>query len=144
MKRLAVLIPPLAAVAACSADMPVQPGYWETETRMSAGQMELWRSTLSNCMFDHEAADPGVAILTGTPLGPCETSESRYEGGQILARGTCVSIGRPEWPSVSTRVKLEGRYTTTSMEGRITAEPIGEPWGAPLTGTMSARRTGDC
>jgi hypothetical protein len=144
MKRLAVLIPPLAAVAACSADMPVQPGYWETETRISAGQTELWRSTVSNCMFEHEAADPGVAVLTGTPLGQCETGESRYEGGQLLARGTCVSVGRPMQASLSTRVTLEGRYTATSMEGRITAEPIGEPGGAPLTGTMSARRTGDC
>jgi hypothetical protein len=144
MKRLAVLIPPLAAVAACSADMPVQPGYWETETRMNAGQMELWRSTLSKCLFDDEAANPGVAILTGTPLGPCETGESRYEGGQILARGTCVSIGRPEWPSVSTRVTLEGRYTTSGMEGRITAEPIGDSDRVPMTGTMTARRTGDC
>ena len=144
MKRLAVMIPPLATVAACSSEMPVQPGYWETETRMSAGQMELWRSALSNCMFDDQAANPGVAILAGTPLGPCETSESRYEGGQILARGTCVSIGRPEWPSVSTRVTLEGRYTATSMEGRITAEPIGDSGRVPLTGTMTARRTRDC
>ena len=60
MKRQAVLIPPLVAVAACSGDSaPIQSGMWETTTRFSsAAQEPLWTDTLTRCLFDTVAADP--------------------------------------------------------------------------------------
>ena len=151
MKRLA--LPAFAlALAACSGDSTsIRPGNWETTMRMSAGQDELWSTTVTRCIDAQEAAAPGLGILNASPLGPCHATESTFSNGTISIHASCPGRGPGLQASVPmvpgmmpSRVSLEGRYTATTMEGQFSAELEDTLEPMRFTGTMTGRRTGEC
>lgn len=165
MKRSMLWAPSLALLAACSgggADQ-IQPGMWETTTRMTEielpgmppeiaeqmkAQIQNQSQTQSQCITREQAANPAGKMLSqGPDAQGCNFSDSVFEGGRINVRGTCPGPGGQG----SATLSWEGRYTETTMEGRVSAEvqaPAGAAGSGPQTirmaGTLSARRTGDC
>ena len=136
----------------------LQPGQWETTIQFSeidvpgvdaaiANQMRQMMGqpqTNRDCMTPEDAANPARNIASGETGQNCEYSESTFSGGTIRVRGTC----RPAAGGTS-QMSMEGSYTATSMQARITTEQQGGP-GAPagqsvrMSGNLSARRVGEC
>lgn len=164
MKRLVLLAPSLALIAACSGgNNSIQPGQWEMTTRMTeievpgappeiANQMRTAMAnqtqTQNRCITPEEAANPtrGMMNPSGQAEG-CTFTDQTFAGGRILVSGSCPAPGGQG--TVQTR--LEGTYTGTTMETRVSAEvqagasaPPGMPRTVRMTGTMTGRRTGDC
>ena len=143
MRPLIFAAPMLALATACSGGTPIAPGYWETTTNLSAGQTELWSSTVSRCIEAAEAAEPGAAFLSTSPLGPCQATENNHSGGALTVRAHCM--GRGGAGSMDqTLVTLEGSYASDRVDAQVSAEPVMRPDGPPLRGRTTARRTGDC
>ena len=135
----------------------LQPGQWETTIQFTeldvpgmpaevANQMRGMMGqpqTNSACVTPEEAANPAGDLVGGSNEN-CQYSESTFAGGTIRVRGTCRD------PSGGTsQMAMEGSYTPTSMQARITTEQQGAA-GTPqaqamrMTGNLSARRTGEC
>jgi hypothetical protein len=152
-------------LAACGSQQGVslQPGQWEMTTKMTQvdapgmpepllaqmrTQLASQTQTQSDCMTAQEAANPaGNIVNAGTQGGAgCQFSESTFAGGNINVRGTCTGPGGPG----SMRMTLEGTYTATTMDARISTEmqaPPGMPGGAQnirVSGTLTGRRSGEC
>ena len=165
MKRLVRWAPSLALLAtACSGggSDQIQPGMWETTSRMTdvqvpgmpaaqAAQMKAAMAnqaqTQSQCITPEQAANPAGNMLNqGGDAQGCQFSDSTFAGGRINVRGTCPG---PAGAGTAT-MSWEGTYTKTTMEGRITAEvqaPAGAQGGPQtirMSGTLASRRTGDC
>jgi len=163
MKRLVLWAPSLALLAACSGggSDQIQPGMWETTTRMTEvevpgmppavaeqmkAQMANQTQTQSQCITAEQAANPAGNMLSqGSDAQGCNFSDSTFAGGRINVRGTCPG---PNGQGSAT-MSWEGTYTATEMTGRITAEvqgPAGTagPQQIRMSGTLSSRRTGDC
>ena len=144
MKREAIAALALP-IAACSGGSPIQAGMWQVTTKLKAGQTELWESKVERCITAAEADDPGLSILSGTPLGQCATGQSRYSGGTLSVVGSCLGRMHPMATSAtSTSITLNGRYSATSIDGEFSATIATESQASPQSGTMTARRTGDC
>ena len=164
MKRLVLWAPSLALLAACSGggSDQIQPGMWETTSRMTdvevpgmppamaeqmKAQMANQTQTQSQCITPEQAANPAGSMLSqGEDAQGCTFSDSTFSGGVIRVRGTCPG---PAGAGTAT-MSWEGSYTATTMEGAITAEvqappgPEGGPQTIRMSGTLSSRRTGDC
>jgi hypothetical protein len=165
MRKSLLWAPSLALLAACSGggSDQIQPGMWETTTRMTEievpgmppeiaqqmkAQMQNQSQTQSQCITPEQAANPAGNVLNqGSDAQGCNFSDSTFAGGRINVRGTCPGPGGQG----SATMSWEGSYTATTMEGRIRAE-VQAPAGAAATGpqtirmsgTLSARRTGEC
>ena len=164
MKRLALLTPAVALIAACSGSSDsIQPGQWEMTTRMTeievpgapealANQMRTAMAnqaqTESRCITPEEAANPtrGMMNPTGKAEG-CTFTDQTFAGGRISLAGSCPAPGGQG--TVTTN--LTGTYTATTMETQVRAEvqaganaPPGMPRTVRMSGTMTGRRTGDC
>jgi hypothetical protein len=162
MKRLLLWAPSMALIAACSGSaVSLQPGQWETTIRMTSvempgapeamvAQMRQAASapqTSSECMTPEEAANPASKMMNpGGGANSCQFTESTFAGGAIRVRGTCSPPGAGRQ-----QMSMEGSYTSTTMEARITAEMQAPPGANPtgpqsvrVSGTMTGRRTGDC
>lgn len=134
------------SLATCGQSGVIDPGMWSTEVSLSAGKSELWSTKVERCM-DPVAnnEDPVTGILRTTPLGQCTAVESDYEGGKVSVLVHCMGRpgamigGMPE-----SRVRMNGTYSGTAMNGPLTVELVHEPESPKLTGILSARRTGDC
>jgi hypothetical protein len=164
MKRLVLWAPSLALLAACSGggSDQIEPGMWETTTRMTEVEMpgmppamaEAMKAQLANqtqtqsqCITPEQAANPAGKMLNpGGGNQGCTFADSTFSGGVIRVRGTCPG---PNGQGQAT-MSLEGTYTARTMEGRISAEvtaPAGQPAGPQnirMSGTLASRRTGDC
>ena len=165
MKRLVLWAPSLARLAACSGggSDQIQPGMWETTTRMTEvevpgmppaiaeqmkAQMANQAQTQSQCITPEQAANPAGNMLNqGSDAQGCNFADSTFAGGRINVRGTCPGPGGQG----SATMTWEGTYTATEMTGRITANvqaPAGAAGAGPqeirMSGTLSSRRTGDC
>jgi Protein of unknown function (DUF3617) len=160
MKKLALFAPTVALAAACSgSSVSLQPGQWETTMRFTSievpgipeAQLAPMRAamgqpqTRSECMTPEQAANPAGNMLNqGGNGGNCQFSENTFAGGTIRVHGTCQQPGRG-----SAQMTLDGSYTATTMEARITSH-VTPPPGTPgpqsvtMSGTLSGRRTGDC
>lgn len=162
MKRLAVFAPVIALALACSQSaVNLQPGQWEMTTivtgvqapgasaemlaQMRAGMSQ--RQVMSECMTPEQVADPKRWLQNpGAPAERCTFTDQTLAGGVIRVASTC-----PLPDGGSTRVSLEGTYTATTIEARGSAQvvagssaPPDIPRNVSTTGTMTARRTGDC
>ncbi|MGZ8999364.1 MAG: DUF3617 domain-containing protein, partial [Allosphingosinicella sp.] len=160
MKRLVLWAPSLALLAACSGggSDQIQPGMWETTSRMTnvevpgmppavaaqmKAQMASQAQTQSQCITPEQAANPAGKMLNqGGEAQGCQFSDSTFAGGRIKVRGTCPG---PAGAGTAT-MSWEGTYTATTMEGRITAQveaPAGGAQGGPQTirmsGTLASR-----
>ncbi len=164
MKRVVLLAPSMALLFACSgSSTALQPGQWEMTTRMTnievpgvpPAQAEAMRSAMANqaqtqsrCITAEEAANParGMVNPTGEAAG-CTFTDQTFAGGVIKVSGSCPAPGGQG----TVRTSLDGSYTPTTMEARISAEvqagpgaPPGVPQTVRMSGTMTSRRTGDC
>ena len=118
----------------------IQAGNWETKTTLAGATR-----TMTRCIAEPEASDPVDGLLRTATWSQCQVQESRFSGGEISARATCTGFTQGVVPSaVSRRVSLDGKYTATSIDGSISATRIDEQDAATETGTVSARRVGDC
>ena len=164
MKRLVLWAPSLALLAACSGggSDQIQPGMWETTSRMTEveipgmppamaeqmkAQLANQTQTNSQCITPEQAANPAGNMLNqGGDAQGCTFADSTFSGGVIRVRGTCPGPGGAGQATMS----WEGTYTATTMEGRIVAEVTAPPGAAPgpqnikMSGTLTSRRTGDC
>ena len=164
MKRHLLLAAPMALLFACSGSaVTLQPGQWEMTTTMTdvqvpgapeamAAQMKAAMAsqprTESRCITPEEAANPtrGMMSPSGNAQG-CTFTDQTFAGGVIRMAGTCPAPAG----GGQVRTSLEGSYTATTMEARLSAQvdagasaPPGMPRNISMTGTMNARRTGDC
>lgn len=160
MKRFLRWAPALALLAACSGSaVSLQPGQWETTIRFTAidvpgapeAQLTAARQLMtqpnvhSGCITPEETANPASTLLSPDSVsGSCQFSENTFSGGIIRVRGTCQP---PD--GTSTQMEMDGTYTATAIEtrltSRITAPPgVSGPPSMTLTGTLTGRRTGDC
>jgi len=162
MKRLVFLAPAVLLFACSGSSTSLQPGQWEFVSRMTeievpgvpeamAAQMRAamvnQAQTQSRCITPAEAANPTSGMMNpGGNAQGCTFSEQVFDGGRIQVAGTCPAPGGQG----SVRTSLNGTYTPTTMETRLEAEvqspggPPGTPQTVRMTGTMNARRTGDC
>lgn len=156
MKKLAILVPAVALIFACSSNNSLQPGQWEFTTKMTdielpgmppamqaqakqamAGQQQ---QTFSRCMTEAEAANPGGSLANpGGNAQGCTFSKQTFAGGNIDVAGSCRA---PTGGTMDTT--LQGTYTGTEINARITANVQGGPQAMRMSGTMTGRRTGDC
>lgn len=155
MKKLAILVPVVALIFACSSNNSLQAGQWEFTTKMTdieipgappamAEQMKQAMAsqaqTQSRCITPAEAANMGgnLANPSGSAQG-CTFSKQTFAGGTIDVAGTCQA---PTGGTVATT--LTGTYTAQALDARISANVTGGPQQMRMTGTMTGRRTGDC
>ncbi|MDQ8758060.1 DUF3617 domain-containing protein [Sphingosinicella sp. LHD-64] len=165
MKRLVLLAPVLALVAACSQGPDtIQPGQWEMAVQMTefdapgappevANQMRAMMATgqsqtQARCITPEEAANPtrGMMNPSGQAEG-CTYTEQTFAGGRIQIAGSCPVPGNRG----TVKTTMTGSYTATTMETRLNSEidaganaPPGAPRIVRMGGTMTGRRTGDC
>jgi hypothetical protein len=164
MKRLLLTTPALALLFACSgSSTTLQPGQWEMTSRMTeievpgvpeavAAQMRAAMAnqaqTQSRCITPAEAANPAAGMMnpTGSAEG-CTFTNQTFAGGVINVAGSCPAPGGRGQVTTT----LAGTYTATTMTTTIRAEVTSPPGGPPgmpqtvrMSGTMAARRTGDC
>jgi hypothetical protein len=160
MKRLMLPALPIALLFACSPGaVSLQPGMWETTVQFTSidlpgappAQLAAMRAmmghpqTSSSCITPAEAANPTQRMMNPASNGnACQFSESTFAGGSIRVHGTCQAPGRG-----TSQTNMEGSYTATTMTATISSEmhaPAGTPGpqSVRMSGTLSARRTGDC
>ena len=164
MKRQLLLAAPMALLFACSGSaVSLQPGQWEMTTAMTdvqvpgappamAAQMKQAMAsrpqTESRCITPEEAANPTRGMMNpGGDAQGCTFTDQTFAGGVIRMAGSCPAPAG----GGSVRTSLTGTYTATTMEAQIQAEvdagasaPQGMPRNIRMSGTMTARRTGDC
>jgi hypothetical protein len=141
----------MLALAGCGGPSgPIQPGMWETTMTMAAGNSELWSSTIGRCIYDEEAANPGSGFFKGGQLRDCQTTQSSFSGGEFSVEATCperqsVQANVPMTPDwLASKVAIKGKYTSTAISGTLSAELLDTLEPMHFTGTLNARRTGDC
>lgn len=156
MKKLAILVPTVALIFACSSNTALQPGQWEFTTKMTDVELpgmppeiaaqakqamaSQQSQTQSRCITPAEAANPGGSLAnpSGNAQG-CTFSKQTFAGGTIDVAGNCRP---PTGGTVETA--LTGTYTATEINAAITANVTGGPQAVRMRGTMTGRRTGDC
>lgn len=160
MNRFVLPMLPVALLVACSPSaVSLQPGMWETTIQFNSidlpgappQELAAMRAmmgrpqTSSSCMTAAEAANPTQRMMNPASNGnACQFSESTFAGGTIRVHGTCQAPGRG-----TAQTNMEGTYTATTMQANISSQ-IQAPPGTPgpqsvsMSGTLSARRTGDC
>ena len=128
----------------------IQPGMWDTTMSMAAGDAELWSATSERCIYEDEAADPGLGMFKVGPLNHCTVPKSQFAGGRFSVNASCPERQSlqadvpmsPEW--LASRITVLGSYTRTTMEGTLEAELEDTLEPMKFNGKVSARRTGDC
>jgi len=163
MKKLALFAPTVALAAACSgSSVSMQPGQWELTTRVTdfqapgapAQMLEQMRTSAAQpqvtneCLTPEQAANPGRWMTNpGGTSANCTFTDQTFAGGVINISSSCPLPNN----GGSTHTTLQGTYTATTMEARLSAQlqagpgaPPGMPRTISTTGTLTARRTGDC
>ena len=160
MKRVVLPALPVALLFACSPSaVSLQPGMWETTVQFTSidvpgappAQIAAMRAMMSQpqshseCMTPEQAANPTQRMMNpGSDGNACQFTDSTFAGGTIRVHGTCQA------PTRGTSVtSMEGTYTATTIQATVSSEihpPAGTqgPQSVRMSGTLSARRTGDC
>ena len=169
MKKLLMLAPCTALLFACSgggggnagsgAALALQPGQWETTMQFTnievpgvpEAQVAQMREMMSRpqvrteCMTPAQAANPTRNMMNpGGAAGACQFPQSTFSGGTINVQGSCNAGARG-----SLNMSMTGTYTPTTMNAQVSST-VRPPAGTPgpqevrMSGTLSARRTGDC
>jgi hypothetical protein len=100
--------------------------------------------TSSRCLTPDDAANPAQRMMNPGGGNACQLGDSTFADGRIRVHGTCQAPGRG-----LQQTSMEGSFTATTIQATITSQiqaPPGTqgPQNARLSGTLSARRTGDC
>lgn len=137
---------PIALVlllAGCSAEPQFQAGRWSYDIETTAeGQRVFWGSG-EQCVGQADTADLPAKILGGTAFGNCTTSSSSLKSGKLQISAACdgksMATTMPE-----SKVSLDGNYAPTNFKASLSARLEADAPVKEMTGTLSARRTGDC
>jgi hypothetical protein len=165
MKRLRILLPLIALVAACARPPDrIQHGRWDLEVvtteidapGLPAEAQQQARAALNQpqtnreCVTPDEAANPLSEIreqLTGSQGMTCQTSDDNFSGGVIRFRASCRSSnGGPG----QVQVAIEGRYEAITLLANVSVNAeVPNPNGSGTMtlrtrGTLRGRRVGDC
>ncbi len=148
----------LVACGGGGGSVSLQPGQWETTVQFSSievpgappeavnqmKQMMNRPQTRSECITPEQAANPsGNMVNPGG--GNCQFSQNTFTGGTINVQGSCQQPGQG-----NVQMTMQGSYTATTMQANVSTEvqaPPGMPGGAQnirMSGTLNARRTGEC
>lgn len=141
--RYAILAPALLLAACSQESAPFQPGQWEYQLALSAGQEPDVAGSGGQCADPAEADDLPTQILSNSPFGNCSTSSASYRDGKLSIVASCDGKA-PATTMAPGKVSLEGSYTATSIDARLSAELDSDGPVKQLSGKLSARRTGDC
>ena len=163
MNKLLMLAPCTALLFACSGGggasggaVALQPGQWETtmqfnnieapgvpEQQLAAMRQAMSQPrTMSQCITAQQAANP-MGNMMGQQQQGCNFTKNTFAGGTIDISGTCSPGGQ------QAQMTMTGNYTANSMNAQISTS-VRPPAGTPgpqevrMSGTLSARRTGDC
>ena len=140
MRKMAIFAFAALACGCSGSGDSIQPGNWETKATLAGATR-----TMTRCITEPEASDTVDGLLRTATWSQCQVQESRFSGGEISARAMCMGFTQAVVPSaVNRRVSLDGKYDATSIEGRISSTRIDEQDAPTETGTVSARRVGDC
>ncbi|MEA3014460.1 MAG: hypothetical protein QOD42_3005 [Sphingomonadales bacterium] len=164
MKRLRILLPLVALVAACARPPDrIQHGRWELEIAtteidapgLPAELQQQARAALNQtkreCVTPDNAAANPLRVFweqsTSNPGLTCQTSENVFSGGVIRFRSSCRnSDGTPG----QLRVALDGRYEAITLLASMSlnAEAPNPNGSGTLSvrtrSTIRGRRVGDC
>jgi hypothetical protein len=165
MKRLRILLPLIALVAACArAPDRIQPGRWEFEVvtteidapGLPAEAQQQARSTLNQPQISRECVTPDNAAnplrelreqLTRSQGMTCRTSDDSFSRGVIRFRASCGSSnGGPG----QLQFTIEGRFEAITLLASVAlnAEVPNPNGSGTLTvrtrSTLRGRRVGDC
>lgn len=128
----------------CASEKPsFEAGQWEFSISMSEGPQRVFWGGGENCIDKAETAELPLMLLGQTALGQCTSSASNYAGGKVSLTASCDGKSAATTMPAST-VKLEGTYAPTSFESRVSAQLRADAEVKKLSGTLTARRTGDC
>lgn len=100
---------------------------------------------VTECFLPDVAADPFSEMMmrlnTGYYGEDCRVLESRFGDGRFLQRSICQNENAED----GVRVRVEGRYSRTSIQGDIVATWRNPEFGdGRATGTARGDRLGDC
>ncbi|HEV2865397.1 MAG TPA: DUF3617 domain-containing protein [Allosphingosinicella sp.] len=148
----------LLLVACGSQSVTMQPGQWNMTMKVTGveapgmpeaalaqmrAQMGSQTQTRSECITPQQAANPTGDMVNAGGMN-CQLTDNTFAGGNINVRGTCQQAGQ------SVQMSMQGTYTATTMQARLTTEmraPPGMPGGAQSirsTIELTGNRTGDC
>jgi hypothetical protein len=165
MKKLIMLAPAIALVAACArAPAGIQPGMWEYEVTTTAVEapglpaevLQQAQSGLNQpqrnreCVTPDDAANPLGEMrdqLTRSQSASCQTSDNTFSGGVIRFRASCRGSGGAQG---QLQWALNGRFAAITLlaDVEVDAEVPNPSGSGTLTlrtrGTLKGRRIGSC
>ncbi|WP_448659318.1 DUF3617 domain-containing protein [Sphingomonas sp. CJ99] len=136
-------------------DASLTPGQWETTVEMTeiempgigkmtggqmGGMMQSMKTTVTNCVTEAQARNPGGDLFTGTD-GQCTYERFTMKGGKLDGVVNCTT-GEGKMRAEMSGSFAADRYTLTNRAEVTGMTPDGQP--AKITSTVSGRRIGEC
>lgn len=147
---------PTQAKGPPSTDGSLEPGLWRMDVAFEALEIpgmpkaiadtmkagiDAEAKTEESCMSAEDAKDGFTKIANEMNQGSdCKTAEFSNANGKVTARLTCGEAGS------NGEMTMDGTYTRTTMDVRITMQTKGESEGdnARMIMSMKGERIGDC
>lgn len=138
-------------VAAQLAKVKVEPGQWESTTRIVSAKGDLppealremtgRRTSASTCITPEQAARPNAKFLAAQQNSDCTYQDFRMEGGKLSGRMTC-SGGPAQGDMVTV---MNGAYGPQSYDMTVEMEtPVPGLGTAMITARTQGQRVGEC
>lgn len=139
-------------VAAQLASVKVDPGRWESTTRILSASGPLPKSELdkmvgqetkaANCITPEQAARPNANFLAAQQDSDCTYQDFRMQDGKLSGRMTCTG-GRLPGEMTTT---MSGDYGPRAYDMVMDMETPGLPGGAAMRikARTQGRRVGEC
>ena len=141
-----------AEVSAEAGKLRLEPGAWETTTRITAMDVQGLpqsatqaatgtRTTTTNCITPAMAGRPDADILSGTKDGNCTYQRFSMAGDRIDAAMTCRPAGAPGAMTMT----LAGTHSATGFAmGMDMKTDLPGNMAMNMKASVSGKRTGDC
>lgn len=148
MRRLLIVTALLAG--SCQDKDSIKPGMWSSTVTIMAGKEELGSASLDRCVSSPDASELAFGSLRTGSFQDCAVTQSSAAGGQFTVAAHCPARTSsmadvpmmPPW--MASNVTLTGKYTADTMTGAMTAEIEDTLEPMKFTGSLTARRKGDC
>ena len=150
--NLALPLIGLAALAACSRGVELEPGEWEIDGRIvdasggglpkeALAEIKGQRfPTKTRCLTEREAADPAERLLRQSGSSECEVRDIEWKGGRIRGEMSCRG------DDMRMTADLRGEYGEEEfdieLEGEMNLPQVDDP--VTITMEMDGRRIGSC
>ncbi len=139
-------------VAAQLASVKVDPGQWESTTRILSATGPLPKETIdkmvgqetraAHCITPEQAARPNANFLAAQQGSDCSYQDFRMRNGKLSGRMTCTGGQLPG----KMRTTMSGDYGPRNYDMVMDMETAGLPGGAAMRikARTEGRRVGDC